>query len=106
MLSGTRVSDCKSKDFIPSLTSWEYQGSHDKEIEEGNSHFLAGYHSKSLASALMRRSRMPLTVAEEGRPAPGFYSDLSLLPYDVRWVTISCTVLQVAPSSQDSWFRQ
>jgi hypothetical protein len=39
MLSGTEVSGCKSKDVHLLLTSCDYQVSHDKVIEEGNSYF-------------------------------------------------------------------
>ena len=43
MLSGTGDSGCKNKDILPILTSCDFQGSHDKVIEEVNLFFLAGY---------------------------------------------------------------
>jgi transposase len=39
MLSGTELSGCKGKDMLPFLASGDYQGSHDKTIEEVTSHF-------------------------------------------------------------------
>ncbi len=39
VLSGTGGSGCKNKDILPILTSCDFQGSHDKVIEEVNLHF-------------------------------------------------------------------
>jgi hypothetical protein len=39
MLSGTGSSGCKNEDLLPLLTLCDFQGAHNRVIEEGNVHF-------------------------------------------------------------------
>jgi len=58
MLSGTGVFGCKSKDILLLLTSYEYQGSHDKIIEEVNSYFSHWISYVASTSVLFWRKRI------------------------------------------------
>ena len=68
-LSGTGVSGCKSKDVHLLLTSCDYQVSHDKVIEEGNSYFSRWISDVASTRFIITTPKCPWKGAEYGLQA-------------------------------------